>query len=130
MIKHAAVAFAAIALLAGCSSPAPEPTPTKPAGPVEYGAVEDLRAAFVDAGGVCNDWKQQNQVTVAAQSGQCGGETVLSTFTTTADRDKMVATIKAISPDSLTLLVGPNWVINSSQVDKVYKTLGGTLVSK
>lgn len=117
-------------LLAGCSSPAPAPSPTTPPGPVEYGAVSELKDAFITAGGECGTWEQTNQVRLAAQSGTCGPKSVLSTYSTKADLDEMVSTLKAFSPDGYSLLIGPNWAINSPQVESIYKKLGGTLATK
>ncbi|MFC0678320.1 hypothetical protein ACFFGH_10760 [Lysobacter korlensis] len=128
-----ALSLAAVALLAGCSSPSAAPvaqaTPTQeaPAGPVEYGSVEELRDAYVDAGGSCDAWVQENRVTLAAESGDCNDSTVLMTFISESNRDELVATQKEMGFE-VSLLVGPNWIVNADDIETVQETLGGTLV--
>jgi hypothetical protein len=136
-----ALSLSAVALLAGCASSAPaaepaeEPTPTQeaPAGPVEYGSIDDLRDAYIAAGGDCDAWEQTNVVTLSAESGDCAnGDGVLMTFTSEENRDEAVDGLTEFA-DMIgsNLLVGPNWVINAADVREVRDGMGGgTLVIK
>lgn len=120
-------------LLAGCSSPvSPVSTATQPSGPQEYGSVEDLRDAFIAAGGGCSFWEQNNYMSMAAGSAFCGEETVLSIYTSEENRDSAVATLVSDADlfGGVTLLVGPNWVVSSPDSSAVRAELGGTLVTK
>lgn len=130
-------------LLAGCSSAAPvapvtvsapssTPSPSK-TGPVSYGSVTELRDAAVAAGYDCPSWEQENNVTLAAESGACSDADVFMTFTGEDDRDELVANLKAMATETIgvTLLVGPNWVINTEDgLESLQEALGGTIVRK
>jgi hypothetical protein len=131
MIRFLAPAAVLLLALTGCSSAAqPSPTPTEPAGPATYSSVVELKDAYVAAGGDCDEWAQTNRVTVAAQSGDCDGNTVLSTYASESDRETAVANLKMLNPDNYSLLSGPNWIINSPDVADVSDALGGVLVTK
>ncbi|MFB9309333.1 hypothetical protein BJY17_001205 [Agromyces hippuratus] len=116
-------------LLAGCSAaaqpvPAPEPEPV-----ATYSTVDELREAFVAAGGECPEWVQGDQVTLAAQSGSCSDDTVLSIYTGATDRDEVVGNLKTLLSDDLSLLVGENWIINVPEPELYVDKLGGTVVT-
>ncbi|MFC0678325.1 hypothetical protein ACFFGH_10785 [Lysobacter korlensis] len=120
-----ALTLSAVAMLAGCASSEP--------GPVEYGSVEDLLDAYLAAGGgPCNDWQQTNLVTLSAESGNCAdGDAVLMTFTSEENRDAAVEGLHEYADMlGLHLLVGPNWIVNASDVRDVRGSLAGTLVMK
>ncbi|WP_431220143.1 hypothetical protein [Leifsonia xyli] len=91
-----------------------------------------LKDAYLDAGGVCEGgFSQDNKVKAARQSGVCGEDVVLSVYKTKADRDGVVSTMRAFeqgfdNPDKI--LVGPNWIVNSPDIKKVQKTIGGKIV--
>lgn len=139
----AAAAFIAGALaLTGCggssadttSGPAPEPFETAPpANGGTYPTVEELKDAFVAAGGSCPSFNEDNAVTLAAQSADCSGSVVLSTFLSSSTIDELIQNNKEIFADiDIDLdpwLVGENWVINAPDVDELREKLGGTIVS-
>lgn len=131
-MKIPLVLVAVVLLLAGCSTTAPkavESTPPPPAKPqATYSTVVELRDAFVKAGGDCPDWVANNRVKLAAQSGDCDANTVLSTYLSADIRDQVVTTLKGLSVDTH-LLVGENWVINVADPDLFVKVLGGTVVT-
>ncbi|MCS4593545.1 hypothetical protein KTJ89_11190 [Brevibacterium sediminis] len=115
------VAIAAL-VLAGCG---PDPSGGS------YNDVEALRDAFVKAGGECEEWKQTDKVLGAAQSGECGTNTVLSTYLThDAVQDRIASTkdsiFGAMGDDWLT---GENWIINGGNIDELQKKMGGQIVS-
>ena len=89
-----------------------------------------LRDAYVAAGGECDDWAQTNVVKLAAESGTCGDDMVLSTFANESDRDSTVSTLKELMEliGGVKLLVGPNWIINSDEAPRLQPKLGGTIV--
>lgn len=126
-MKRTLALAAAILLLAGCSSNAsPKPTPTKPK--ASYSSVVELRDAFVKAGGSCPNWVQADRVKLAAQSGDCSGNVVLSTYLSTDLRDEAVTTLKSFG-SGIHLLVGKNWVINTPNPESFTEKLGGTVVT-
>lgn len=96
-----------------------------------YGPVDDLRAAYEGAGGDCANWKQDNRVTLAAESGSCDADTVLAIYTSVGDRDSLIDVIRGFADIlGMHLLVGPNWIKNSTDVADIRESLGGTLVTK
>ncbi len=130
MKKLGVTAIAAVLVLAGCSS-SPTPQPTSDAAyPAKFRTVEELRDAFVRAGGSCPNWQQTNQIPLAAESGTCSSSNVLSIYSSTADRDELVRGYKSIAMEDSVIMVGENWVINDKQVRSLDPALGGTIVSK
>lgn len=130
MKKLGVAVIGACLLLAGCSSaPAPSET-TAVSYPATYRSVEDLRDAFVSAGGDCPAWEQTNQIPLAAESGTCSSSNVLSIYSSTADRDELVRGYKSIATNDSVILVGENWVINDKSVRDLDPALGGTIVTK
>jgi hypothetical protein len=130
-----ALLLAACLALAGCGGGKNEAKPVgSSAGTAKaksYDGVEDLRDAYIRAGGECNDWNKSNKVTGAAESGECGGSVVLSTYLSSQAAQDQVKTTKEALGDTIALhwLVGENWIINAPDVDDVKKKLGGTIVS-
>lgn len=120
------VAALAIALLAGCSSPVADD-----GDPDTFETVEALRAAYVEAGGNCPEWQQTDAIELAAQSGDCSGDTVLSIYATTADRDEVVGYLTEAMADigGPTLLVGKNWMINTPDPAATADALGGQVIA-
>ena len=116
-------------LLTGCvstpTSVAESPTPAPKA---TYATVVELRDAYMKAGGACPDWQPNNVVKLAAQSGACDANTVLSTYLSSDIRDQVVTTLKGFG-GGVHLLVGENWVINTLDPESYVSELGGTVVS-
>lgn len=101
------------------------------------------------AGMSCVSWNQHNAMTLAAESGECStgsGGYVLSTYVSQSSRDDAVQRFKEFSlglrdsleddedvnpslTDEETLLVGPNWIINSNAAESLQVKLGGKLVT-
>lgn len=77
---------------------------------LEIGGVEDLRDAFVAAGGSCDQFAQTDVVEAAAESADCDSNTVLMYFTDVGDRIATATNLHTLGSD---LLVGDTWVINS-----------------
>jgi len=129
MRTHAFTLVAAVLLLAGCAAePESTPTPTS----VALGrasTIEQVRDAFIHAGGVCN-WEQTDQVIAATASGECSDSTVIMLFDDRADRETVVSGMQSLRMEDrrLTLLVGENWVINSAEAEDMQTNLGGEWV--
>ena len=126
-------------VLAGCGGAAAEPAPAEttapPASGGSYGSIEELKDAFVAAGGECADFIQSNQVKLAAEAGSCSTNSVISTYLSSSDISKLIQNNKDLyeelgsSLERSPWLVGENWVINAPEVVEVREHLGGTLVS-
>lgn len=136
IIRPALLLASMALLLAGCAvaTPAKTPTPIGPTPNAHYSTVVALKKAFEQAGGYCPDWVQNDNVTSAAQSGDCTEHTTLMIFTSTDDRDQVVANNKSFASYGegipINLLVGENWIINTPNPDQFAEQLGGTVVTK
>lgn len=133
------VGVAVLALaMSGCgggdeSAPAPV-APTTPTA-TSYANVDALQQAAVAAGFVCPTWKRDDAVKVAASSGTCGDSAVLSVYATD---EALKRTVDQVARTNLTIrengtptrkfLVGPNWIINAPDAEKLVGALGGSLV--
>jgi hypothetical protein len=128
-VKSVLIAIASVLLLSGCTgTPAPK-TSTAPASSVPaatYKTVDALRVAFTKAGGDCSGWVASNPVKLAAQSGDCSGSTVLSTYLSSASRDQVIVNLKSFG--NVHLLVGENWIINTPSPEPYADALAGTVV--
>lgn len=131
------VAIASILALAGCGAgeqiEASESTPTQTAEATptptpepavefkdEYDSVDDLVADFEAAGGDCSGWSQENNVTLALESGTCDDDTVISTYISPSEITELMETQKALFEDlemsgESSWLVGDKWIINTSE---------------
>jgi hypothetical protein len=128
-MKRFALPLLAVFLLAGCAATEPMSAQEKPEQVATYATVVDLRDAFVEAGGDCPEWEPTNRVALAAESGECSGNTVLSTYASESSRDQVVSDLKSIALDGVNLLVGENWIINTPTPSDYVDTLGGTVVT-
>ena len=123
-IMALATSTAALILMAGCSAPAPG----------SYEGVEDLKDAFVDAGGNCRDWDQHNKGSLSLESGSCGKSAALSYFG--EDTEAMDTTRKTFDLMEIPYIAGQSWIIQTSDVDGVEgghqmaEELGGELFNE
>lgn len=124
--------------LGGCSAaPVAAPTtaaPTPPANGGTYGSVQELKDAFVAAGGICESWDQSNHVTKAAESGSCSDQNVMSTFLSKEEITSLIASNKALNKElnlksDTVWLTGENWIINDPTAAQLRGKLGGVLVT-
>lgn len=111
------------------------PTPTAPAEPVSYGTVTDLRDAAIASGYVCKNWKQSNTVSLAAESGTCDGESVLTTYASDADLQSQLDQEKSNAEmltdagiETTPVLVGPNWLLKAPEAPDLREALGGIVI--
>ncbi|WP_026820630.1 hypothetical protein [Arthrobacter castelli] len=112
-------AVATIALLAGCGGP--------PEGGGSFESVQELKQAFVDAGGQCDDWDEHNDGGLSAESGSCGDEAALSIFENEENFELLKFTHAELGVGTF---VGENWAINGSDLEAVAEKMGGTYVEK
>lgn len=125
---HAIIAATAVVALTGCGLLGGGPEKD-----ARYGSVVEFRDALVTAGLDCADWKQDDQISAAAQSGTCGSSAVLMTFTSQQDRDSIVTGQREFVAGTgidVHLLVGPNWILNSAKAPDLQPAMGGSLVTK
>ncbi|MGA6128854.1 MULTISPECIES: hypothetical protein [unclassified Microbacterium] len=113
-----------IGTTAGCSAQSAQPQETEQQELGRISTIDELKDAFIDAGGVCN-WKQTDVVTDATASGECSDQTVLMLFANTDEKDELVSFLSEGTISEPTLLVGENWVINSPEAEAMQETLGG-----
>lgn len=134
-MKRTLPIIAVVALLAACGGGSDSSSSASTAQELgEVGAVSELKDAAVSAGYSCPSWQQDNVVAAAAESGSCSDSDVFSTYLSTDARDETVQRFKDLRSDidiggETTLLVGPNWVINSNEAATLKDALGGTLVT-
>lgn len=143
-----AAVVAAVGVLVGCgggdtTEPSVPATSSQALG--EVGTVAELKDAAVAAGYACPNWRQDNVVKLAAESGRCSDSDVFSTYLSESTRDELVQALKDMTKDTRemladdedvdptlldeeVLLVGPNWVINSSEAVSLQGKLGGQIV--
>jgi hypothetical protein len=111
--------------LSACSGVAAQTGPT-PIGKVS--TIEQVRDAFIAAGGVCN-WKQDDRVDDATASGTCSDQTVIMLFANPDDKAMVANRLSEVLAGVGThLLVGDNWIINSPEAVKMQKEIGGKVV--
>lgn len=117
--------------VASASVPVTAPAKSVPPNGEHHSSVESLKSAFEEAGGVCSSFEQTNKVTHAAESGECGTETVLSVYSSVSERDAVVNGMKQFADViGMNLLVGENWIVNDERVAQFQPKLGGTLVTR
>jgi hypothetical protein len=120
--KPFALLAASALFLSGCST-----------GPRTFASVNELRVAFVNAGGSCLEWDQTDQVAAALESGTCNSNTVLSIYDSAeAAEESARGLADMIAGYGLTpsITFGGNWVVNSDDATLVSESLGGTDLSE
>ena len=125
-ITALATSTAALILMAGCSGPTPAPG--------SYEGVEDLKNAFVDAGGNCPDWDQHDKGQLSLESGSCGKSSALSYFG--ENTEAIDTTRETFDLLEIPYIVGQSWIIQTSDVDgvegghRMADELGGELINE
>lgn len=126
-MRRLIVPAALIVVLAvtGCSANASEPLPDEAQGLGKITTIDQLVDAAVDAGMVCN-WEQTDVVTDAVASGACSDDTALMMFGDSDATQTRADELAGIVDEPL--LVGENWIVNSSMGADLQPELGGELV--
>lgn len=92
-----------------------------------YDDVTQLRDALVAAGFECPSWRATS-VIGASSAGDCSESLSISVYGDPANLAENLATLgKWVDPQ--TLLVGPNWLVNSSEAVSMQAYLGGEMNS-
>ena len=126
-LRLAALALAAPLALAGCAGPeAPAPEVTGTAS--SYGSLEELRDAFIAAGGECPAWERIDSGDFDADGGRCDDSTVITVFRDREQLAEVVERAKALAT-ATHLLVGTDWLINTPEPHRYVDALGGTVVT-
>jgi hypothetical protein len=130
------VVLAAIALTS-CSNSSASSSKGK-----SFETLLEMRDAFIVVGGDCSDWKQENAVKLALESGDCSDSNVLSIYSSRAAADEQNRAFKKMISEILPseieedrpihLLVGENWILNESDMKLLYdfqSKYGGDLIT-
>ncbi|WP_201516885.1 hypothetical protein [Gulosibacter hominis] len=123
------LAISAVALT-GCSLVGggdDEAKPTISGEATEYQTLDELKAAFVAAGGECDEWEAVDPGEYDAEAGRCGESTVLAVYRSPDQIPEVVSRAQQLATQTH-LLVGENWVINTPNPEKFVEQLGGTTV--
>lgn len=132
-MKNTAALFLTLLLLAGCgvkqgqSDPAPSRTE---AGTYSerFTTVVALKDALAEAGYVCPNWVQSDNVVKALQSGSCTDDDILSIYLDSAAVQASIEALKG-SGEAVSLTVGENWIVNTPKAEAVSQLIGGTVVT-
>jgi hypothetical protein len=103
----------------------------------EFSSIEELRDAFVSAGGQCWEWKKydpvKDRITTHKGTAECDKNTVLVLFSDGVSSQNegldFASQMRSLNFE-VNVLVGANWMINSDQAAKVYPQMGGTLITR
>ncbi|WP_306231859.1 DsbA family protein [Agrococcus beijingensis] len=110
-------AVAALTLQAGCAATPPPPIST----------IGELGAAYLDAGGACDDLVEQFRASDAEPVvAACGTDTELI-LATDAEQAQAVATQRQLQEQ--TVLVFDRWVIRDPELETIQQSLGGQIVT-
>lgn len=125
-VKGIALAAAVGALLVGCSGGESVPAVTGDA--TEFSTVEELRDAYVAAGGTCEAWEEIDPGDYDAKAGRCSDSVVMAVY---ANPDELAAAVDRSQNLAVQthLLVGENWLLNVDNPQDYVDALGGTTVS-
>jgi hypothetical protein len=101
-----------------------------------FESLEELKEAFVEAGGQCWGWKlatHPDELLDTIGKGECDSKTVLIVYKDyiNVEQESINARYHLESLGFKTsFLFGGNWFINSDQVEAVYPKMGGTLMTR
>lgn len=96
------------------------PVKRLPEGPATYGSLTEVRDAAVAGDYVCREWRVDNHLVGAMESGRCRD---YDTFAIFANEEQVQAAVRSLEnePGELNLLTGPNWLIktNRSEIEMI-----------
>jgi hypothetical protein len=107
-----------------------------------FESITEMRDLFIEVGGSCPSWKQENQVTLALETGSCSESNVMSIYSSRAVAEEQNRAYKKFVLDvmpswvqedrPISLLVGANWILNetnSTTVGAFQAAFGGDLIT-
>lgn len=107
-----------------------------------FESLVEMRDSYIEVGGRCSDWKQDNNVTLALESGACGSSNVLSIYSSRAAAEEQNRAFKKFIMETfpswieedrnISLLVGENWMLNESNasvISSFQDAFGGYLIT-
>jgi hypothetical protein len=107
-----------------------------------FESLVEMRDSYIEVGGSCSDWKQENNVTLALESGACGSSNVLSIYSSRAAAEEQNRALKKFIMETfplwieedrkISLLVGENWMLNESNasvISSFQDAFGGYLIT-
>jgi|LakMenE18May11ns_1017448.scaffolds.fasta_scaffold9254002_2 hypothetical protein len=101
-----------------------------------FESLEELKEAFVEAGGQCWGWKlatHPDELENLIGKGDCDSKTVLIVYDDYIDVEQEAINSRRHNESlgfKTSYLFGGNWFINSDQVEVVYPKMGGTLMTR
>jgi hypothetical protein len=101
-----------------------------------FESLEELKEAFVEAGGQCWGWKlatHPDELENLIGKGDCDSKTVLIVYDDYIDVEQEAINSRRHNEGlgfKTSYLFGGNWFINSDQVEVVYPKMGGTLMTR
>ncbi|MHA7191071.1 hypothetical protein ACX80N_12355 [Arthrobacter sp. MDT2-16] len=121
-------------VLTGCGAPEPTSSIKPDGGP--YTNVGELRAAYIEAGGDCEDWRDRGPNGYGGGTIECDGSSMIDVV---SDSDKLEkyrddftekSNVQSIE-STWTWLQGENWMVRSTEeeVAAMKEILGGEIVS-
>lgn len=96
-----------------------------------YSSIDELRAAAVEAGLSCPDFKLRPATEYASAIGDCTvGQSALLVFDSDVKMAKNLQELRQVPP--VHLLVGTNWMVNAKVADlvEIQPKLGGEVVQQ
>jgi len=127
--------FVLVLALTGCTG-ADESSLRTNEKPSRFESLEELKGAFVEAGGQCWGWRlatHPDELVDIVGKGDCDSKTVLIVYKDYIDVEQSaLGTRRHLESLGLKIsfLFGDNWFINSDQVEIVHPKMGGTLMTR
>lgn len=82
---------------------------------------------YVEAGGQCDSITARTTA-VASEAGDCTDGALLTTYTSTSQRDSAILVLKGLqdtNPAPHVVAVGPDWIVNGPEAGSVASAMGG-----
>lgn len=98
----------------------------------KYSSIYALKSDFVKAGGQCWEWEMDKKF-FDFLTASCDANTRLVYYPKYANTMTEALNLARTTREMkyrVNILVGPNWIINSDQVQLVSKKMGGTLITR
>lgn len=99
--------------------------------PAEYSTIEDLRDAYVDAGGECPEFETHGPTDYSIEDARCSPSAVIAIYGSHEDVQRETSMVKNSVGKLLggKRLIGENWMINGPDLEKIQKKMGGEIIT-